>query len=125
MPLSPIADILEDLRGGRMIVLVDDESRENEGDLVVAAEKVTPEIINFMTRCTPGYLCLAMTGDDCDRLDLPPQTGVNTSIRGTAMTVSIDGHPRHGVGTGISASDRAKTIRIAVDPASGPEDLVR
>src|SRR5262249_45269197 len=68
---------------------------------------------------------LAMTGTECDRLDLPPQTGVNTSIRGTAMAVSIDGHPRHGVGTGISASDRAKTVRIAVDPRMGPDDLVR
>jgi len=125
MPLSPIAEILEELRAGRMIVLVDDESRENEGDLVVAAEKITPEIINFMTRHTPGYLCIAMTGEDCDRLDLPPQTGVNTSLRGTAMTVSVDGHPRHGVGTGISASDRAKTVKIAVDPTSRPDDLVR
>jgi len=125
MPLSPIAEILDELRGGRMIVLVDDENRENEGDLVVAAEMITPEIINFMTRHTPGYLCIAMTGEDCDRLDLPPQTGVNTSLRGTAMTVSIDGHPRHGVGTGISASDRAKTVKIAVDPATRPDDLVR
>lgn len=125
MPLSSIPQILGDLREGRMIVLVDDERRENEGDLVVAAEKITPELINFMTRHTPGYLCLAMTGEDCDRLDLPPQTGVNTSLRGTAMTVSIDGHSRHGVGTGISASDRAKTALIAVDPASRPDDLVR
>jgi 3,4-dihydroxy 2-butanone 4-phosphate synthase/GTP cyclohydrolase II len=125
MPLSPIPEILDELRAGRMIVLVDDESRENEGDLVVAAEKITPENINFMTRHTPGYLCLAMTGADCDRLDLPPQTGANTSLRGTAMTVSIDGHPRHGVGTGISASDRAKTVRIAVNSQSGPGDLVR
>jgi 3,4-dihydroxy 2-butanone 4-phosphate synthase / GTP cyclohydrolase II len=125
MSLSPIPEILDDLRAGRMIVLVDDENRENEGDLVVAAERITPEIINFMTRHTPGYLCIAMTGEDCDRLDLPPQTGVNTSLRGTAMTVSIDGHPRHGVGTGISASDRAKTIKIAADPSSRPDDLVR
>src|SRR5687767_5164284 len=125
MPLSTISEILDELRAGRVIVLVDDESRENEGDLVVAAEKVTPQIINFMTRHTPGYLCLAMTGADCDRLDLQPQAGVNTSVRGTAMTVSIDGHPRHGVATGISASDRAKTVRIAVDPKSGPDDLVR
>ena len=106
-------------------MLVDDEKRENEGDLVAAAEKVTPEIIHFMTRHTPGYLCLAMTGEDCDRLDLHPQTLVNTSLRATAMAVSIDGHPRHGVGTGISASDRAKTVRIAVDPNSRPDDLVR
>src|SRR5262245_3468160 len=125
MALSPIPEILDELRAGRVIVLVDDESRENEGDLVCAAEKVTPELINFMTRHTPGYLCLAMTSADCDRLDLPPQAGINTSLRGTAMAVSIDGHPRHGVGTGISASDRAKTVRLAVDPKSTPDDLVR
>jgi 3,4-dihydroxy 2-butanone 4-phosphate synthase/GTP cyclohydrolase II len=125
MPFSPIPEILEELRAGRAIVLVDDERRENEGDLVVAAEQVTAEIIHFLTRHTPGYLCLAMTAEDCDRLDLQPQAGVNTSLRGTAMAVSIDGHPRHGVSTGISASDRAKTVGIAVDPNSGPDDLVR
>jgi 3,4-dihydroxy 2-butanone 4-phosphate synthase/GTP cyclohydrolase II len=125
MPLSPVPEILDELRAGRVIVLVDDESRENEGDLVVAAEKRIAEIINSTTRHTPGYLCLAMTNEDCDRLKLPPQAGVNTSVRGTAMTVSIDGHPRHGVGSGISASDRAKTVRIAVDPKSTPDDLVR
>lgn len=123
--LAPIPEILEDLRRGRLVILVDDEDRENEGDLVGAAELVTPEIIHFMTRHTPGYLCLALAGEECDRLELHPQTPVNTSLRHTAMTVSIDGHPRHGVGTGISASDRARTVRIAVDPTSGPGDLVR
>ncbi|MCL4197420.1 MAG: 3,4-dihydroxy-2-butanone-4-phosphate synthase [Phycisphaerales bacterium] len=123
--LAPIPEILEDLRRGRLVILVDDEDRENEGDLVGAAELVTPEIIHFMTRHTPGYLCLALAGEECDRLELHPQTPVNTSLRHTAMTVSIDGHPRHGVGTGISASDRARTVRIAVDPNSGPGDLVR
>src|SRR4051812_39966448 len=125
MPLSPIPEILEELRAGRAIVLVDDERRENEGDLVCAAETITPAMINFLTRHTPGYLCIAMTAEDCDRLDLHPQAAVNTSLRSTAMAVSIDGHPRHGVGTGISASDRAKTVRIAVDPNSKPDDLVR
>ena len=125
MPLSPVPDILDDLRAGKVIVLVDDEDRENEGDFVCAAERTTPAIINFLTRHTPGYLCLAMTGADCDRLDLQPQVTLNTSLRGTAMTVSIDGHPRFGVGTGISASDRARTVQIAVDPLSKPEDLVR
>ena len=125
MPLAPIPEILSDLSAGRVIVLVDDENRENEGDLVVAAEKITPECVHFLTRHTPGYLCLAMTSQDCDRLDLPPQAMVNTSLRSTARAVSIDGHPRHGVGTGISASDRAKTVRIAVDPNSRPDDLVR
>lgn len=123
--LSSIPEILEDLRLGRMIILVDDEDRENEGDLVCAAELITPEIINFMTRHTPGYLCLALSGADCDRLELHPQAAINTSLRSTAMAVSIDGHPKHGVGTGISASDRARTVRVAVDLDSGPEDLTR
>ena len=123
--LSPIPDILADLRHGRPVILVDDEDRENEGDLVCAAEKVTSEIINFMTRHTPGYLCVALSATDCDRLELHPQTVSNTALRGTAMTVSVDGHPRHGVGTGISASDRARTARLLADPSSRPDDLVR
>jgi 3,4-dihydroxy 2-butanone 4-phosphate synthase/GTP cyclohydrolase II len=123
--LSTIPEILDDLRRGRPIVLVDDENRENEGDLVCAAEQVTPEIINFMTRHTPGYLCVALTAADCDRLELHPQTASNTALRGTAMAVSVDGHPRHGVGTGISASDRARTARLLADPTSRPDDLVR
>jgi 3,4-dihydroxy 2-butanone 4-phosphate synthase/GTP cyclohydrolase II len=123
--LSSIPEILEDLRQGRPVILVDDEDRENEGDLVCAAEKVTPEIINFMTRSTPGYLCVALTAADCDRLELHAQAASNTSLRGTAMAVSVDGHPRHGVGTGISASDRARTARLLADPARGPHDLVR
>lgn len=108
-----------------MIILVDDERRENEGDLVCAAEHITPQIINFMTRYTPGYLCVALTPEDCERLDLHPQTSFNTSLRGTAMAVSIDAHPKYGVTTGIAASDRARTVRVAVDPASGPADLNR
>ena len=123
--LSPIPEILEDLRQGRAVILVDDEDRENEGDLVCAAEKITPEIINFMTRHTPGYLCVALTAADCDRLELHPQAPTNTSLRGTAMAVSVDGHPQHGVGTGISASDRARTARLLADPSSQPHDLVR
>jgi 3,4-dihydroxy 2-butanone 4-phosphate synthase/GTP cyclohydrolase II len=122
---SPIGEILDELRSGRAVILVDDEDRENEGDLVCAAEKITPEIVNFMTRHTPGYLCVALTAVDCDRLELPPQAAANTSLRGTAMAVSVDGHPRHGVGTGISASDRARTARLLADPASRPYDLVR
>ncbi len=122
---APIPEILEELRAGRMIVLVDDERRENEGDLVCAAELISPQVVNFMTKHTPGYLCLSLTGEACDRLELHPQTAQNTSVRSTAMAVSIDAHPRHGVTTGISASDRARTIRVAVDPRSGPGDLVR
>jgi 3,4-dihydroxy 2-butanone 4-phosphate synthase/GTP cyclohydrolase II len=125
MPLSPIPDILDELRAGRMIVLVDDENRENEGDLVCAAEFVTPQAVQFMVRHTPGYLCVTLTPADCERLDLHPQTTSNNSVRGTPMAVSVDGHPRHGVGTGISASDRAKTIQIIADPNAQPNDLVR
>ena len=125
MPLSPIPDILEELRAGRVIVLVDDESRENEGDLVTAAELVTPQTVHFMVRHTPGYLCVALNSEDCDRLDLHPQTSVNTSLRGTPMAVSVDGHSRFGIGTGISASDRARTANLLADPATKPEDLVR
>lgn len=123
--MASIPEILEDVRRGRFVVLVDDESRENEGDLVLAAEHATPEKINFMTRCAGGYLCLSLTESDCDRLDLHPQSSVNTALRGTALTVTIDGHPRHGVGTGISAFDRAKTVALAVDPGSKPDDFVR
>lgn len=125
MALSPVPDILDELRSGRIIVLVDDENRENEGDFVCAAEKVTTDTINFMTRVGGGYLCLSLTGDDCDRLDLVPQATANTSLRTTAMTVSVDGHPRHGVGTGISARDRVKTIELILDPGTSPDDLVR
>jgi 3,4-dihydroxy 2-butanone 4-phosphate synthase / GTP cyclohydrolase II len=125
MDLSPIPEILDDLRAGKIVILVDDENRENEGDFICAAEKITPRIINFMTRVGGGYLCVAMTGDDCDRLDLAPQVATNTSVRGTPFTVSVDGHPRHGVGTGISAPDRAKTIHLLIDPAATPDDFVR
>ena len=106
-----IEQAIEDLRNGKVVIVADDPDRENEGDFVCAAQLVTPEIINFMTRHTPGYLCVALTAADCDRLELPPQAVANTSLRGTAMAVSVDGHPRHGVGTGISASDRARTAR--------------
>ncbi len=123
--LSTIPEILEELRRGRPIILIDDEDRENEGDLVAAAESVTPELIAFITRHTPGYLCVALTAGDCDRLALHPQAPANTSLRGTAMAVSVDGHPRHGVGTGISASDRCRTARLLADPATRPDDLVR
>jgi 3,4-dihydroxy 2-butanone 4-phosphate synthase/GTP cyclohydrolase II len=123
--LAAIPQIFEELRRGRPVILVDDEARENEGDLVCAAEAVTAELVNFITRHTPGYLCVALTAADCDRLQLHPQAGANTALRGTAMAVSVDGHPRHGVGTGISASDRARTARLLADPATRPDDLVR
>jgi 3,4-dihydroxy 2-butanone 4-phosphate synthase/GTP cyclohydrolase II len=122
---ASIPEILADLRAGKAIVLVDDENRENEGDFVVAAEAMTVEMINFLTRVGGGYLCVALDAESCERLDLGPQTGVNTSVRGTAFTVTVDGHPKHGVGTGISARDRAKTIQLLADARSVPEDFVR
>lgn len=108
-----------------MIVLTDDESRENEGDLVMAAQFVTPQAVSFMVREGGGYLFVSLPEADCDRLDLHPQTRINTSVRGTPLMVSIDGHPKHGFTTGVSAFERARTIRMALDPASGPDDFVR
>lgn len=123
--MHPIPEILDELRAGRMIVLVDDERRENEGDLVCAAQFVTPEAVNFMIRQGRGVLCLALTGETCDRLELAPQTAVNTTQRGTAFTVTIDAHERFGLTTGVSAADRATTIRVAIDPKARPGDLAR
>jgi 3,4-dihydroxy 2-butanone 4-phosphate synthase/GTP cyclohydrolase II len=113
------------LRAGKMVVLTDDEARENEGDLILPAQFVTPEAITFMLSVARGYMCLSLTAADCDRLDLSPQAAVNTSARGTPFTVSIDGHPKHGFTTGVSAKERAKTIKMAIDPSSKPEDFVR
>ena len=123
--MHAIPDILDDLKAGRMVVLVDDEHRENEGDLVCAAEFASPETINFMLREGRGVLCLALGGDICDRLELTPQAKVNTTQRGTAFTVSIDAAARFGVTTGVSAADRATTIRVAIDDTSQPGDLDR
>lgn len=125
MPFASIPEVLEDLRAGRIVVLVDDEKRENEGDFVCAADRITPEAINFMTRVGGGYLCVALDGAACDRLDLSPQAAINTSVRGTPFTISVDGHPRHGVGTGISTADRVRTIKLLVEPGSRPDDFVR
>jgi 3,4-dihydroxy 2-butanone 4-phosphate synthase/GTP cyclohydrolase II len=125
MPFSPIPEILDELRAGRMVVLTDDERRENEGDLVLPAQFTTPEAITFMLAQAKGYLCLSLTEADCDRLDLVPQASTNTSARGTAFTVSIDGHPRHGFTTGVSAKERARCIRMAIDPGTRPDDFVR
>ncbi|HYF14807.1 MAG TPA: 3,4-dihydroxy-2-butanone-4-phosphate synthase [Phycisphaerales bacterium] len=125
MPFSPIPEILEDLRAGKMVVLTDDENRENEGDVILPAQFVTPEAVTFMLQNALGYLCLCLTEADCDRLRLHPQGSVNTSVRGTAFTISIDLHPRYGGTTGVSAKERAKCIRMAIDPQYGPEDFVR
>jgi 3,4-dihydroxy 2-butanone 4-phosphate synthase/GTP cyclohydrolase II len=121
--LATIEEAVADIRDGRMIIIVDDEDRENEGDLVCAAEKVTPEIINFMARHARGLICLPLTEERCDELHLTTQVADNTSYLGTAFTVSIDA--RRGISTGISASDRATTILVAVDPNSRPQDLAR
>jgi 3,4-dihydroxy 2-butanone 4-phosphate synthase/GTP cyclohydrolase II len=121
--LASIEDAVADIRDGRMIIIVDDEDRENEGDLVCAAEKVTPEIINFMARYARGLICLPLTEERCDELHLTTQVADNTSYLGTAFTVSIDA--RRGISTGISAADRATTILVAVDPKSRPQDLAR
>lgn len=125
MALAMIEEVLHDLREGKVIVLIDDEDRENEGDFVVATEHITVDLINFLTRVGGGYLCVAMTGEDCDRLELGPQVANNTSVRGTPFTISVDGHPRHGISTGISAVDRVKTLRLLVDADSSPDDFVR
>lgn len=122
---SPIDEVLEDLKAGKMVVLTDDENRENEGDLVLPAQFATPEAVTFMLRNALGYMCLSMTEADCDRLDLHPQASVNTTMRGTAFTVSIDLHPRFGATTGVSAFERAKCIRMAIDPQYTAGDFVR
>jgi 3,4-dihydroxy 2-butanone 4-phosphate synthase/GTP cyclohydrolase II len=120
---SEIPEILEELRQGRLIVLVDDEDRENEGDLVCAAEKVTADVINFMAKFGRGLICLPLTIDKCDQLNLHPQTAENTARLQTAFTVSIDA--AEGITTGISAADRAKTIQAAITDNAKPRDLVR
>ncbi len=120
---SEISQVLEDLRQGRVIVLVDDEDRENEGDLVCAAEKVAPDIINFMATFGRGLICLPLTGEKCDSLGLHPQTIENTARFDTAFTVSIDA--ADGITTGISAADRARTIQTVIADDAKPADLVR
>ena len=123
MPFADIETVLEDLRQGKMLILVDDEDRENEGDLTIAAEKVTPEIINFMAKYGRGLVCLALTEEHLIDLDLPQMVTDNTSRFGTAFTISIDA--ARGVTTGISAADRAITIQAAVADDAKPADLVR
>ena len=122
-PFTDVPDALEEIRAGRMIVVVDDEDRENEGDLTLAAEKVTPEAINFMAKYGRGLVCLAMTEERLDHLRIGPMTAENTSQYGTAFCEAIDA--RTGVTTGISAYDRARTIQVAIDPATKPSDLAR
>jgi 3,4-dihydroxy 2-butanone 4-phosphate synthase/GTP cyclohydrolase II len=123
MPVVKIEEAIEDIKQGKMVILVDDEDRENEGDLTMAAEKITPEAINFMAKFGRGLICLTMTTERCDYLNLPPMVSENTSSFGTAFTVSIEA--KRGVTTGISAADRAHTILTAMDDATTAEDLAR
>jgi 3,4-dihydroxy 2-butanone 4-phosphate synthase/GTP cyclohydrolase II len=120
---TTVEEAVEDIRQGRMIVLVDDEDRENEGDLTMAAEKITPDAINFMAKYGRGLICLTLTEQRCDELHLPLMSPINTSVHGTAFCEAIDA--RIGVTTGISASDRAITILTAIDPKTKPQDLAR
>ena len=122
-PFTNVPDAIEEIRAGRMIVVVDDEDRENEGDLTLAAEKVTPEAINFMAKYGRGLICLAMTEERLEHLNIGPMTAENTSQYGTAFCEAIDA--RQGITTGISAHDRARTIQVAIDPGTKPTDLAR
>jgi 3,4-dihydroxy 2-butanone 4-phosphate synthase/GTP cyclohydrolase II len=121
--ISPVQDIVDDLRAGRMVILVDEEDRENEGDLVLAADHVTPEAINFMARFGRGLICLTLTPERCERLQLPPMVARNGTKHSTAFTVSIEA--AEGVTTGISAADRARTVQAAVAPHAVAQDLVQ
>src|SRR5437763_2082287 len=123
MSFASIPEAIEETRAGRMLVVVDDEDRENEGDLTIAAEKVTPEVINFMATYRRGLICLTLTGERCDALRLPLMSPHNTSTFGTAFCESIDA--RVGVTTGISAADRTRTILTAIRPETRPHDLAR
>src|SRR6201997_2498637 len=123
MPVATIEQAIEDIRQGKMIILVDDEDRENEGDLTMAAETITPEAVNFMAKYGRGLICLTLTEQRCDELHLPLMSPINTSVHGTAFCEAIDA--RVGVTTGISASDRAITVLTAIDPKTRPQDLAR
>ncbi|WDT72524.1 MAG: 3,4-dihydroxy-2-butanone-4-phosphate synthase [Candidatus Manganitrophus sp.] len=123
MKFHTIEEAIADIKKGKMIILSDDEDRENEGDLVIAAEKVTPEVINFMAKYGRGLICLTLTEERTEQLQLAPMAQENTSSFGTAFTISIDA--RKDVSTGISAKDRAVTILTAIHPDTRPGDLVR
>lgn len=125
MPFDSVEDALDAIRNGEVIIVADDEDRENEGDLVCAASMVTPDIINFMTKFGRGLICVALTPDRADDLGLPPMTDSNTDPHSTAFTVSVDAHRRFGVTTGISSFDRAKTIEVLLDSDTEKEDLRR
>ena len=122
--LNSVEEVLEDIRQGKVVIVVDDEDRENEGDFIVAAEKITPEIVNFMLHNGRGVMCAPLTEDRCKELELDMQVADNTSLLGTPFTVSID-LLGEGCTTGVSAHDRAATIRALVDPKTKPSDLGR
>ncbi|MGW8182765.1 MAG: bifunctional 3,4-dihydroxy-2-butanone-4-phosphate synthase/GTP cyclohydrolase II [Burkholderiales bacterium] len=121
--ISPITDVVAELRAGRMVVLVDEEERENEGDLLIAAEFVTPAVINFMAHHARGLICLTLTEEKCRSLNLPPMAAVNRATHGTNFTISIEAAA--GVTTGISAADRARTVQVAIRADASPDDLVQ
>ena len=123
VPISPVEDIVADMRAGRMVILVDEEDRENEGDLVLPADHVSPDAINFMARFGRGLICLTLTRERCELLQLPPMTVRNGDKKGTAFTVSIEA--AEGVTTGISAADRSRTVQAAVSRGAVPNDLVQ
>ena len=123
MRFDSIPDAIAAIHDGKPVVVVDDEDRENEGDLVFAASKATPELVGFMIRHTSGVICVPMLGEDLDRLLLPPMTAVNEDRKGTAYSVSVDA--RDGISTGISAADRARTIKVVVDSATEPWEITR
>src|SRR6056300_1143649 len=123
MPLARVKELIEDIRQGKMVILVDDEDRENEGDLIMAASMVRPEDINFMARYARGLICLTLTRQRCKQLNLPLMVETNASSHGTNFTLSIEA--AQGVTTGISAKDRAHTVRTAVAPQAAPRDLVQ
>ncbi|MBC7487235.1 MAG: 3,4-dihydroxy-2-butanone-4-phosphate synthase, partial [Cytophagaceae bacterium] len=122
--LDKIEEAIEDIKKGKVVIVVDDEDRENEGDFICAAESITPEIVNFMARYGRGLICTPLIDDRCDELNLPLMVGTNTATHETPFTVSVD-LLGHGCTTGISASDRAKTIKALVDPNTKPEELGR
>jgi 3,4-dihydroxy 2-butanone 4-phosphate synthase/GTP cyclohydrolase II len=125
MDFGTVEQAIADIKAGKLIIVADDEDRENEGDLICAAQLVTPELINFMIRKAGGWICLALTGERADQLDLPQQSETNTEEFRTAFTMTIDADERFGVTTGVSAQDRARTIQVAVDPKTVPSDLRR
>src|SRR5258708_27266084 len=123
MPFCSVEDALRDIREGKMVIVVDDEDRENEGDVVMAAERVTPEAINFMATYARGWVCVPMTAERLEHLDLPPMVQRNNTRHGTAFTITVDA--RYGTTTGISVGDQAVTIQVLSDPHAKPPDLPR